>query len=334
MRCGLQRKLPERSLVAKDGTTARLPTSRNWSQAISLSVIVPTRNRSAVIARAVGSVLASPCPDLEVVVVDDGSWDNTAEVIAKCTDPRLRYHKIDSDGNANRARNLGARIARGALIAFLDSDDLFLAGRVGRLKRYFASHAETDCLVTSYVEISRGKKRLHKTPSSVPNAGDLRRQLLAHAFPLTNSAIAVRREAFEAVGGFDEAMPRHQDREFLLRLAKSHAIRFSDQADVEKHRSSRSISHAYDGYIVGLDALAARCPDFFLPENIDILRYLVVRSLIKGTFGGRWSSVAREFRQWRQAQALPKDYFACFRAYRRGRMARRKIEATSVDHQI
>jgi glycosyltransferase involved in cell wall biosynthesis len=288
----------------------------------ALSVVIPTRNRGGVVVRAIESVLANRRPDLEVVVVDDGSTDDTAARLAKSTDPRLQFHQIQSTGNANRARNIGARSARGDLIAFLDSDDTFGPDRVERLIRMFAERPDIDCLVDGFVERSRREIRFHRMPSGVPDGPLVRHMLIAHLIPLTNSAITVRREAFDAVNGYDEGMPRHQDRELLLRLARHHVIWLGDTTDVDKHRLRNSLSHQHDGYIVGLDALAARCPDYSLPENRDIFRYLVVRGIVKAIANGRWVAAAREVRQWTKAKHLPKDYLDCLRAYRVGKTRR------------
>jgi glycosyltransferase involved in cell wall biosynthesis len=267
-------------------------------------------------------VLANRRPDLEVVVVDDGSSDDTAARLAKSKDPRLLFHQTQSSGNANRARNIGARLAGGDLIAFLDSDDTFGPDRVERLIGLFAERPEIDCLLDGFVERSRRETRFHRMPGSAPDGVLVRQMLIAHLIPLTNSAITVRRKAFEAVGGYDEGMPRHQDRELLLRLARDHVIRLGDTTDVDKHRLTNSLSHQHDGYIVGLDALAARCPDYFLPENRDIFRYLVVRGIVKSIANGHWVAAARELRQWAKAKHLPKDYLGCFRAYRVGKTRR------------
>lgn len=294
---------------------------------VSLSVVIPTRNRAAVIGRAVASVLGEPRPDIEVVVVDDGSTDCTEAALSTIDDQRLFRHRLDSTGNANRARNVGVRISRGRLIAFLDSDDRFAKGRASRLIDLFAKHPEIDCLVDGYVEFSRGKPQLHAMPRTPPDPARIGRLLLAHALPLTNSAITLRRSAFEDVGGYDERMPRHQDRELLLRLVREHAVWLGDQNDVEKHRVDRSLSHMHDGYIAGLDALVARCPDYRLTENGDLLAYLVTRGIIKAASSGRWGAVVRELGKWRRAEHLPKDFLRCFGAYRSGRRERRRIRA-------
>ena len=145
---------------------------------------------------------------------------------------------------------------------------------------------------------------------------------MAHLIPLTNSAIAVRRTAFEAVGGYDEGMPRHQDRELLLRLSRDRSIWLGGDTDVDKHRLANSLSHEYIGYIAGMDALVARCPDYWLPENRDIFRYLIVRGIVKSVANGRWVAAVRELREWSKAKHLPRDYLDCLRAYRIGKMQR------------
>lgn len=287
-----------------------------------LSVVIPTRDRAAVVRRSVESVLRSPRTDLEVVVVDDGSSDGTTFQLSQVADNRFRYQRLNSTGNANRARNIGARLSRGRLIAFLDSDDAFMPTRIDRLIGFFARWRDVDCLIDGYVEFARGRAYVHRMPDLKPSGDELRHMLLAHLIPLTNSAITVRRTAFDSVGGYDESMMRHQDRELLLRLARSHTIWLGDETDVEKHRVARSLSHTFDGYIEGLDALAARCPDYYLPENEQLFRYLIVRNLLKALTTGHWPAAMREFNVWRRTKSLPKGYLRCLGAYRSGRRER------------
>jgi len=293
---------------------------------IAISVVIPTRDRGAAVYRSVKSVLSSSRHDLEVIVVDDGSTDHTMSHLLTIDDSRLRFHHLESAGNANRARNAGARLARGELIAFLDSDDCFGPNRVDRLIDFFGRRPDIDCLVDGYIEINRGATRIHSMPRLNPSPPQLRYMLVAHLIPLTNSAITVRGPAFEAVGGYDENLRRHQDRELLLRLTKRHSLWLGDVTDVEKHRLGRSLSHEHDGYIAGMDALAARCPDYSLPQNDDVFRYLVVRGIIKAITTGHWAAGFRELRQWRKAQHLPKGYFKCLGAYWIGRSQRSRAK--------
>lgn len=291
----------------------------------SLSVIVPTRNRKGTLARAVASVLQNRRPDIELIVVDDGSADGTGEYLSKVDDPRLRWQSVASSGSANRARNLGARMARGTLLAFLDSDDAFGPDRANRLITFFNDMPDVDCLLDGFVDISRRRKTGHRLPGVTPPGPEIRRMLLEHLLPLTNSAITVRRGAFEAVGGYDEGMPRHQDRELLLRLATDHTICFGHATDVRKYRTRDSLSHDFDGYIAGFDALAGRCPDYFRPEYAETFRYLIVRGIVKALATGHPAAALRELMAWRSAKNLPKDYLHSLACYRAGH--RRRLQA-------
>ena len=97
-----------------------------------MSVVLPTRDRAAVVGRAVASVLAQTFSDSELIVVDDGSTDNTIDVIRSFADPRLRVVRLTESGGPSRARNEGVRVSRGTLVAFLDSDDEWLPGKLDR----------------------------------------------------------------------------------------------------------------------------------------------------------------------------------------------------------
>ena len=91
-----------------------------------ISVIIPTYNRAHLISRSAKSVLAQTYPDFELIIVDDGSGDNTEEIIEALADPRIRYLRHESNRGVSAARNTGIRAARGDYIAFQDSDDEWL----------------------------------------------------------------------------------------------------------------------------------------------------------------------------------------------------------------
>ena len=109
--------------------TASRPRDRT---APTVSVIVPTYNREHMIGRALESVLAQEFTDFELIVVDDASTDNTEAVVRASGDSRIRYIREPANGGPNAARNRGMREARGEFLAFLDSDDEWLPGKLGR----------------------------------------------------------------------------------------------------------------------------------------------------------------------------------------------------------
>jgi len=167
----------------------------------------------------------------------------------------------------------------------------------------------------------------------MPAAADVRRLLLAHQLPLTNSAITVRRPAWQAVGGHDEGLELHDDRDFLLRLTVAHEISLGQAVDVIKYRGPGSVSHRAVGYIAGLDALVARYPDYYLKEYAAIFRYLIARGIMSSLSRGRLVSAFRELRALRNAQHLPHDFLRSASHYWSGRRERWSVGASATCHE-
>jgi glycosyltransferase involved in cell wall biosynthesis len=291
----------------------------------ALAVVVPTFNRAASVQRAIASVLRCPRADIELIVVDDGSTDQTPQVLARLRDPRLRAIRIARSGNANVARNAGIAASSAPLLAFLDSDDEFLPGRCERLIAFFAREPEVHAVLDSFVVGGSAEPRFARQPESRPSGETLTRLLVSHTIPLTNSAIAVRRAALDAVGRFDETLGRHQDRDLLLRLARGHVVALGTGLDVVKNQSPDSFSRSLNNYVRALDDLVARHPVFCEPEYADLLSYLSVRVIVAALFRLRLISAAREMRALSTARYLPKGLPAALSRYNEGRRQRREI---------
>ena len=105
---------------------------------VTVSIIIPAYNQAHYLGAAIASALGQSYGDVEVIVVDDGSTDNTREVVEQIGDPRLRYVYQENQG-LSAARNTGIRHARGAYLSYLDSDDLFLPEKVALLLRSWRS---------------------------------------------------------------------------------------------------------------------------------------------------------------------------------------------------
>lgn len=112
------------------------------------SVVIPSYNRAHLIAETIKSVQEQTFQDFEIIVVDDGSTDNTDHIIAGLNDPRIRYLK-QKNGGATRARNTGIKAAKGRYIAFLDSDDFFVAEHLALA----APVLESNSLVCTYTQV-------------------------------------------------------------------------------------------------------------------------------------------------------------------------------------
>ncbi len=184
------------------------------SAAALISVIIPTFDRSARLAAAIESVLDQEGP-LELIVVDDGSTDGTASVVGGFGE-RLRYERRDHRG-VSAARNHGVRMARGSWIAFLDSDDEWLPGKLAAQRRYHAQHRDVPISQTGEIWIRDGVRvnpcKHHAKPSGDVFVPSLERCLVSP------SAVLLRRDLFVAAGGFDESLPVCEDYDLWLRLA-------------------------------------------------------------------------------------------------------------------
>lgn len=186
-----------------------------------VSVIIPTHNRWPMLREAVDSVAAQRYCDFEIVVVDDGSADGTAEKLAAQYGDAVRVVAQARRGVA-AARNLGVERARGDYLAFLDSDDLWRRRKL-EVQMSFMQR-EPDCRVcqTEEVWIRNGRrvnpKARHRKPS-----GDIFRASLELCL-VSPSAVLMTRELFENTGGFDESLPVCEDYDLWLRIAADHPV--------------------------------------------------------------------------------------------------------------
>lgn len=182
----------------------------------AVSVIVPTFNRAQLVTKAVRSVLEQTFDDLELLVVDDGSTDNTLEILQVIGDPRLQRIAQTNKGPA-AARNAGLKACRGRYLAFLDSDDLFTPDKIERQVAFLDSHAEVGLCYTAY----RGIDEVGAVDPIVVSRGwsgvDLKRLLLGPAVKW--STVLVSRRWTDVVGRFDESLRQADEWEWMLRLA-------------------------------------------------------------------------------------------------------------------
>ena len=188
-----------------------------------VSVIIPTYNGSNTILRAINSVLNQTYSNLELIIVDDCSKDNTFEVIKSIKDKRVRVlrHKNNKGGSA--ARNTGIKEAKGEYIAFLDDDDEWLSEKVEKQVKYLRSKDSSlyKGVVCSYMILS-GKK--WRTVIQTKE-GDLREGIFLMRLSLAaGSCLMVRKEIFNDIGMFDESYLRHQDMEFVLRYLRKYKL--------------------------------------------------------------------------------------------------------------
>lgn len=225
-----------------------------------VSVVIPTYNRPEFVREAIASVLRQDYPDVELVVVDDGSSDGTAAVVREFG-TAVRYLWQENRG-VSAARNRGAAACTGDLIAFLDSDDLWMPGKVAAQVAYFEAHPEAQACHTDEVWIRRGvrvnERHVHRKRGGWQFLASLPRCLISP------SAVMLRRALWERLGGFDETLPACEDYDLWLRLTAVAPVGFLPERLVTKrggHADQLSrVTPALDRYrIRALEKALATC---------------------------------------------------------------------------
>jgi O-antigen biosynthesis protein len=183
-----------------------------------VSVVIPTYNRMGTIRRAIASVLAQDYAPLELIVVDDGSTDETCALVEAIADDRIRLVR-QPNGGVGAARNRGINEARGGLIAFCDSDDEWLPGKLSAQVALFRAGSPRLGFVYSGIEslAADGTRSVHKAE----HRGWIYRDLLAsNVVTGCGSTPVFRREALALVGGYDTGLPANEDYDLVLRVAR------------------------------------------------------------------------------------------------------------------
>ncbi len=179
-----------------------------------VSVIIPTYNYGIYISEAIQSVLNQSFTDFELIVVDDGSTDHTAEVVRAFTDPRIKYI-FQKNAGLPAARNAGIKGSFGELLAFLDADDRYHPEKLQSHVSFLDKHPEVGITYNSRILIdSSGKPLLlEKAPCAVTLSD------LVCSYPLGPSDMVIRRELAFKIGLFDESfILNSEDLNFNLRL--------------------------------------------------------------------------------------------------------------------
>ena len=207
----------------------------------AVSVVLPTWNRMRWLPDAVASVRAQTFADLELVVVDDASTDGTPGYLASLGDPRVRVVRLARRSGPARARNAGAAAARGDLLAFLDSDDLWLPRKLeAQVEATRRAGAGWSYTAWGHAD-EEGRPLPPRAGAWRPLPGRIALPLLLGEAGVTIVTVLLRRDLFEALGGFSEAPGIREDVELLVRLAlraDAHAV--DERLAVVREHASRS----------------------------------------------------------------------------------------------
>ncbi len=212
-----------------------------------VTVIVPCYNRETTIKEAMESVLSQDYAPLDLIAVDDSSTDGTVAVLQTIDDPRLRILHNDGDRGPSQARNCGIRAATAPWIAFQDSDDVWLPGKLRRQmealndSNYVAAYC--GMLIKADPHPDTPVQGRIPPPDISPLEGDILPSLSRGSY-ISTQMLVVRRDILEQIGGFDEALPALVDWELMLRVASLGPVAFIDDDLVVQRMSDNSVTHS------------------------------------------------------------------------------------------
>ncbi|MBR5598277.1 MAG: glycosyltransferase [Lachnospiraceae bacterium] len=192
-----------------------------------ISVIIPTYNRAGTILRSVNSVLNQTYKDLELIIIDDGSTDNTKKLIEEMEDDRIRYIYLGANGGASNARNIGASYALGDWIAFQDSDDAWRPEKLEKQMILANEHPEYSLIYSSfeYHDLDGTSTGFPARPYTGIMENDMYSSLLL-CNVIGCPTMLIKRDAFSQSGGFDTNYHSLEDWEFVIRFSKNNLIGF------------------------------------------------------------------------------------------------------------
>nr|WP_286944624.1 glycosyltransferase family 2 protein [Pseudomonas sp. UBA6718] len=213
-----------------------------------LSVVIPTYNYAAVLPRAVESVLAQLDESAELIVIDDGSTDDSQQVLARLLERHAgRFRAVHkANGGAASARNLGIDEAAGDFLIFLDADDELAPGALQAVRQHLQAQPQTRLVIGAHIAISEdGKSREHK-PGVLPEPAleRLRAYLLDKRLALSNGACVMHREVF-ARGRYPQAFRSAEDIPVFAQALANYPCSRLDQPLALIHKHDDSLRHQF-----------------------------------------------------------------------------------------
>ena len=210
-----------------------------------VSVIIPTYNRGNLIIKSIKSVLNQTFKNLEVIVIDDGSSDNTEHLVNKITDKRLKYVKLSSNKGSSNARNIGIKNANGQFISFQDSDDIFYPNKIEKqLKNIINRNSILDfCKINVIYNSTYSYLIPNKRQENSILKGDIFNELISRGNFISTQAMLIRTNYMKK-HLFDIYMPRLQDYDVILGMIPKVKISYTKEVLVDLHIQNNSITRS------------------------------------------------------------------------------------------
>ncbi len=198
---------------------------------MKFSVIIPTYNRAYILRRAIDSVLSQTYQNFELIVVDDGSTDETQEILEDYGE-KIKILTQKNRG-VSAARNLGLKYSSGELISFLDSDDSWFSHKLEAQFQFFRENPEIPLVHGEEVWIRNGK-RVNPKHKHKKSGGDIFEKCLSLCL-ISPSAVAIKKELLIEMEGFDENFIVCEDYDLWLKVTSLHEVGFIERPIVQKY---------------------------------------------------------------------------------------------------
>ncbi len=243
-----------------------------------VSVVIPTFNRASRIIKTIESVLSQTYDNLEIIIIDDNSKDNTYEVIQPYLSEDIRYYKNEINVGGAKSRNIGVKHCRGDLVAFLDSDDEWLPEKIELQVNKFNTNNNIDMVYTNYylVNENNNKKLIFKESEELDNE---LLSILCKNFIGTTSTICIKKDVFNKIEGFDEQLPSCQDWDLYMRvLSNGYNIARVDTPCLNYYYHNNSITGNVNNVIKGHEIVLGKIKKLIESKNIDNRSYKIIMS--------------------------------------------------------
>lgn len=206
-----------------------------------VSIIIPTYNRAHLIKRSINSILNQTYTNFELIVVDDGSTDNTKEIVNDYNDQRIKYIAHETNIGASAAMNTGIKNSSSDFIAFQGSDDEWYPEKLEKeIKVFNDSSSKVGVVYSGIWSIENNKKIFKPNPNISKKEGKIYSELLKGNF--INGLCTIRKVCFTECGLFDENLLGLEDWELFIRIAKKYEFRYVNEPLIIAHNAEGNIS--------------------------------------------------------------------------------------------
>lgn len=225
-----------------------------------ISVVIPVYNREKTVKQSVESVLNQTVSDIEVIIVDDASKDNSVKIVKEIQDNRVKIIELEENKGACVARNIGIKEARGEYIAFHDSDDLWVNDKL-EISLKVLKEKKADVVFTAFCR-KYLSGRTEKLPKYDLNQYENKVREILWDNPITTPTLFGKSEVFKTLC-FDEEMPRFQDWDIGIRIAEKYKIYYIDSELTISNIQDNSLTMNPEKAIVALERMHKKYPLYY-----------------------------------------------------------------------